>query len=45
MGVEQFYQFGKVGQRPGQAINLVDENHIDQAGSDIFQEFLKGRAG
>jgi hypothetical protein len=35
MTVEQFDQLGKVGQGAGQTIDLVDDNDIDLAGSDI----------
>ncbi len=42
--VEQFDQLGKVGQRAGQAIDLVDDDDVDLAGSDIVQQPLQGRA-
>jgi hypothetical protein len=41
MGIEQFDQFGEVGQRPRQAIDLVDDNDIDLPGSDVVQKLLK----
>jgi hypothetical protein len=40
MGVEQFDQFGKIRQRPRQAIDLVDDNDIDLPGADVFQQPL-----
>ena len=41
--VEQFDQLGEVGQRSGQAVDLVDHDDIDLAGSDVCQEPLQGR--
>jgi hypothetical protein len=41
VGVEQFDQLGKVGQRPREAIDLIDDNHVDLSGPDIFQEPLQ----
>jgi hypothetical protein len=38
MGIEQFDQLGKVGERPGQTVDLVDHDDIDLAGSDIIQK-------
>jgi hypothetical protein len=37
MGIEQFDQLGKVGQRSGQAINLVHNDDIKLPGPDIIQ--------
>ena len=33
MGIEQFDQLGEVGQRTGQAVDLVDDDDIDLARS------------
>ena len=44
MRIEQLDQLGKVGQRAGQAIDLVDDDDIDLAGADIVQQTLEGRA-
>ena len=44
MGIEQFDQLGKIGQRAGQPIDLVDDNDIDPVGSDVIEELLQGRA-
>ena len=44
MGIEQFDQLGEIGQRAGQAIDLVDDNDIDPVGSDVIEEPLQGRA-
>ena len=43
-GVEGLDQLGEVGERPGQAVDLVDHDHVDLAGLDIRQEPLEGRA-
>ena len=43
MGIEQFDQFCEVGQRSGEAIDLVDADDIDLAGSDICQKPLQVR--
>ena len=42
MLVEQFNQFGKIRQRAGQAVDLVDDNHIDLAGPHVVQQPLQG---
>ena len=44
MLVEQLDQLGKVGERTGQAIDLVDDDDVDLAGADIVQQTLEGRA-
>lgn len=44
MLVEQIDQPGKVGQRSGQAVDLVDDDDVDPAFPDIFQQGLKGSA-
>jgi hypothetical protein len=43
MGIEQFDQLCKVGQRPGQAVDLVDDDDIDLSSSNILQEPLQVR--
>ena len=35
MGVEQLDQLGEVGQRPGQPVDLVDNDDVDLAGLDL----------
>ena len=42
MGIEQLDQLGEVGQRPGQAVDLVDDDDIDLPGSDVVQQPLQG---
>jgi hypothetical protein len=42
--IEQFDQLGEVGERAGDAIDLVDHHGVDLAGPDIGQEFLQGPA-
>jgi hypothetical protein len=40
MGVEQLDEFGEVGQRPRQPVDLVDDDDVDLSGTDIVQQFL-----
>ena len=42
--IEKFDQLGKIGERTGQAIDLVDDDDVDLAGADIVQQTLEGRA-
>src|SRR5215467_16377632 len=44
MAVEQLDELGEVGQRAGQAVDLVDDNDLDLAGFHVGQEPLQGRA-
>ena len=41
--VEQFDEFGEVRQRAGQAVDLVDDDHVDLAGPHVLKEPLQGR--
>ena len=41
MGIEQLDQFGEVGERAGQTVDLVDHDDIDLAGPDILQQALQ----
>ena len=41
MGVEQFDQLGKVGQRSRQTVDLIDDDHIDFSGPDVHQQPLQ----
>ena len=41
-GVEAFDQFGEVGQRAGQPVDLVDHDHVDPAFLDIGEQLLQG---
>jgi hypothetical protein len=43
MGIEQFDQFCEVGQRSGEPIDLVNDDNVDLAASDIFQQLLQVR--
>ena len=43
MLVEQLHQLGEVGERPGEAVDLVDHDDIDLAGPHVCQEPLQGR--
>ena len=42
--VEQLDQLGEVGERAGEAVDLIDHHDGDLAGPDIGQEVLQGRA-
>src|SRR5271155_1182457 len=42
--VEDLDHFGEVGQRSGQAVDLVDDHDIDQFLADVFEQTVKGRA-
>jgi hypothetical protein len=44
VGVEQFDELGKIGQGARQAVDLVDDDHVDFAGLHILEETLQGRA-
>jgi hypothetical protein len=41
MGVEQFDQLGKVGERAGQPVDLVDNDHVDPVSASIVEELLE----
>ena len=41
--IEQLDQLGEVGKRPGQPVDLVDDDHVDLAGPDIVQQLLDRR--
>ena len=43
MGVECLDQLGEVGERTGQAIDLIDDDHVDPSGLHIGQELLQRR--
>jgi hypothetical protein len=40
MGIEDLDDLGEVGQRPGEAIDLVDHDHVDLPGFDVGKEAL-----
>src|SRR5271155_2913551 len=42
LGVEEFDQPGKIGERAGQPVDLVDDHDVDPAGSDIGDQVLQG---
>ena len=44
MLVKELNQLGKVGQGPGQPVDLVDDHHVDLAGLDFGEEDLEGWA-
>ena len=44
MLVEQLDQLGEIRQRPGQPVDLVDDDDVDLAGPDLGQQLLQGRA-
>jgi hypothetical protein len=41
MPVEQLDQLGEIGERPGQTVDLVDDDDIDLAAADIIQQLLQ----
>ena len=44
MGVEHVDDLGEIGERPGQAVDLVDDDDLNLAGLDVGQQPLQGRA-
>jgi hypothetical protein len=44
MLIKEFDELGEVGERAGQAIDLVDHDDVDPPLSDVGQESLQGRA-
>src|SRR5580704_12674218 len=43
MLIKQLNQLGEVCQRSGQPVDLVDDNNVDLAGSDLGKKCLQGR--
>ena len=43
MGVEQLDQFGEVGERTGETVDLVDDDDVDPALPDGLKKSLQGR--
>jgi hypothetical protein len=43
MAVEQFDELGEVGERAGQAVDLVNDNDINLSSFDVGQEPSQGR--
>jgi hypothetical protein len=39
--VEQLHKLGKVSQRAGEAVHLVDHHHVDEPGLDVSQQLLE----
>src|ERR1700693_4972442 len=44
MLVKQLYQLGKIGERAGQPVDLVDHDDVDLAATDMVQQLLEGWA-
>ena len=42
MRVKQFDQLGKVGERAGQPVDLIDDDHVDPASADAVEQLLEG---
>jgi hypothetical protein len=42
LGVEELDQPGKIGERAGRPVDLVDDHDVDPAGSDIGDQLLQG---
>ena len=40
--IEELNQLGEIRQRAGQAIDLVDHDHVDLAGPHVLQQPLQG---
>ena len=43
LGVEEFDQFGEVGERPCEAIDLIDDDDVELIHSDGVEQLLQGR--
>ena len=43
VGVKKLHKLGEVGERPGQAIDLVDNHSFNSAGEDMFEELFQSR--
>ena len=41
MGVEEFDQLGKIGERTGQPVDLVDDDHVDPVSANISSSLLR----
>ena len=44
MGIQHIDDLGEIGERPGQAVDLVNDNDLNLASLDIGEEPLQGRA-
>ena len=40
MGIECLDQLGEIGQRPGQPIDLIDDDHVDPSRLNIDEQLL-----
>ena len=43
-GLEDRDDAGEVGERPGQPVDLVDQDRVDPAGADVLEQPVQGRA-
>src|SRR6516225_8289621 len=43
MPLEQLDQLGEIRQRPGQAVDLIDDDHVNLAGPNAGKHILQGR--
>ena len=41
--VEDFHEFGEIGERARQAVDFVDDDDGDFSGADLLQQHLQGR--
>ena len=41
MRIEEFDQLGEVGERAGQPVDLVDDDHVDSARANVIQQLLE----
>ena len=44
MRIEQLDELGKIGERPRQAVDLIDNDDLNLARPDVGQKTLQGRA-
>ena len=44
MGIQHIDDLGEIGERPGQAVDIVNDNDLNLASLDIGEEPLQGRA-
>ena len=43
MGIERLDQLGEVGERAGQPIDLIDDDHVDPSRLHVDEQFLQRR--
>jgi hypothetical protein len=43
MGIQHINNLGEIGERPGEAVDLIDNDDLNLAGLDVLQKPLEGR--